>query len=212
MVKISREKEMIFIKFKVGISTIASILIATLFFVVPSFASTYDPSEVEIIQEPGQVIQNPYEVNPNTIYEPNELYSYGWEVTSTSAYANKFGAWRDGPTGTGPASLDINQSKQINRTFTNTITGDYSIGKAKISTTLGVTIGETKTYGTSYRVPIAQNETKTIIYRPKIRTYKVVSTYFRYPMGTTGNPVALKTETSYVDTFVDWDYYWRYGY
>lgn len=108
--------------------------------------------------------------------------------------------------------MNINQSSTLNRSFTNTITGNFTIGKQKIANSLGITIGQSKSYGTSYVATLNPGERKTIIYRPKIRTHKIVSTYYRYPVNTTGNRVAIKSETSYVDSFVDWDYDWRYGY
>lgn len=100
----------------------------------------------------------------------------------------------------------------MSKSYTNTITGNYTIGKQKIANSLGVTIGQAKTYGTSYSISLGNGQRKTIIVRPKIKTYKVISTYYRYPVGTTGSKKAMKTETSYVKVFNNWDYSWRTGY
>ena len=146
------------------------------------------------------------------IVEPDQLYEYGWEVASKTVYDDSFGSWRTGPSGKGPATVSINQSSSLNRSFTNTISGNYTIGKLAIGNSLGVTIGESETYGTSYAINIPDNSIRTIIYRPKIRTYKVISKYYRYPSGTYGTKTAIKSETSYVDAFVNWDYSYRLGY
>ncbi|MEP0824737.1 MULTISPECIES: hypothetical protein [Exiguobacterium] len=143
---------------------------------------------------------------------PMQLYEYKWQVTSKTAVGDSFEAWRTGPSGRGPATLSINSSTSLNRSYTNTISGDYSIGKASIGSSLGVTIGVTETHGTSYSINIPDNSVRTITYRPKVRTYKVVSTYYRYPVGTVGSKTAIKTETSYVKAFVNWDYSYRIGY
>lgn len=144
--------------------------------------------------------------------EPSKLYDYVWKVTSTTVHRNSFGEWRTGPTGLGPGTLNINESTTLSRSFTNTISGDFTIGKSKIATALGVTIGIAETHGTSYSITLKENERKTIIVRPKIKTYKVVSTYYKIPVEVIDDPVALKTETAYVDVFNGWDYSWRSGY
>ncbi|WP_053217692.1 hypothetical protein [Virgibacillus senegalensis] len=174
---------------------ISSILLIPLFLAAPSssFAST-DSKEVE-----GEIT-------------PNQLYEYKWVVTSTSVVSNSFGSWRVGPTGHSPGTLSVNESTTLNRSYTNTISGNYSIGKSAIGSSLGVTIGKSQTHGTSYTISLSTGQTKTIIVRPKIKRYKVISTYYRYPVGTTGSRKAIKTETAYVNTFNGWDYNWRYGY
>lgn len=153
-------------------------------------------------------------VNAETseVVEPDQLYEYGWEVTSKTAVEDSFGSWRTGPSGRGPATLGINQSDSLNRSFTNTISGSYTIGKTTIGDSLGITIGTSKTYGTSYAINIPDNSIRTIIYRPKVRTYKVISKYYRYPSGVYGTKTAIKSETAYVDSFLSWDYTYKLGY
>jgi len=145
------------------------------------------------------------------VVEPDQLYEYRWEITSKTVDSNTYGAWRTGPTGKGPATVSMSQSSSLNISFTNTISGSYTIGKTAISESLGITIGTSETYGTSYAINIPDNSTRTIIYRPKIRTYKVVSKHYRYPVGVYANRTAIKTETSYVDSFSGWDYSYRIG-
>lgn len=82
----------------------------------------------------------------------------------------------------------------------------------QIGSSLGVTIGESRSYGTSYSITLSKGERKTIIVRPKIKTYKVLSSYYRFPVGTTGSRERIKSETAYVDVFDGWDYSWRSGY
>ncbi|ENY8332336.1 TPA: hypothetical protein ACKONR_000406 [Clostridioides difficile] len=125
----------------------------------------------------------------------------GWTIHSkTKVPGTYYGAWRNGPSGKGPATLSINNSSSINRSFTNTVSGSYPVGEGSLSTSLGVTIGKVKTYGTSYSIPIKANEKRMIIFRPRYTKYKVEQWY--YAKGSfTG-----KTATAYVSVFSDWDY------
>lgn len=140
-----------------------------------------------------------------------EQHSYKWEITSKTISSYSYGGWRVGPTGYGPGSISINESSNLNRSFTATISGSFPIGTQPIGASIGVTIGKSYSYGTSYTVPLASGERKTIIYRPKIKTYKIVQTYYRIN-NYTGKKEAIKTATAYVDAFQSWDYNWRYGY
>ena len=144
--------------------------------------------------------------------QPNGLYDYAWLVDSVTVSSNGYGSWRTGPTGVGPGSLSINDSTTISRTFTNTISGSYSIGKGTIASTLGVSIGVAETHGTSYTITLPAGTRRTIIFRPKTQTKKIVTGYYRIPTGVIGGtPVKLKSETCYVTSFVSWDYSWKSG-
>ncbi|KAF5077360.1 hypothetical protein DSECCO2_151390 [anaerobic digester metagenome] len=146
----------------------------------------------------------------NSIADAN-LYTYAWRIKESKKYTRGYGSWREGPTGKGPGTLDINKGNSVNRSFTVSISGDYEIGKGTIGAALGVEIGETEEYGTSYSISLEKNERKTIIFRPKYQRYRVISEYIRMN-NTTGSSQILKTQTAYVDEFIDWEYDWRNGY
>lgn len=138
-------------------------------------------------------------------------FEYYWSITSKTLYRTKFGEWRVGPTGFGPGSLSINDSQTINRNFTASISGQYPMGIGTIGSSLGVIIGRSSSYGTSYTITLASGERKTIIFRPKVNVYRVVQT--RYRLNTVTNErVVMETQTAYVDVFNNWDYSWRHGY
>lgn len=139
------------------------------------------------------------------------IYEYHWKITSKSVYRRKFGSWREGPSGKGPGDLSINESNTINRNFTASISGKYPIGVGAIGSSLGVDIGKSDTYGTSYRINLKENEIKTIIFRPKINVYKVVQTKYKINM-LSGKMTPIREEVAYVDVFNNWDYSWRNGY
>ncbi len=139
------------------------------------------------------------------------IYSYYWEITSNTPHQLKFGAWRTGPTGRGPATLSITNQTGYNRSFTATISGEYPIGLSLIGVELGVVIGQYQEYATSYSIEIPAGERRTITFRPKIQVHKIVQTYFRYN-NYTGTKEAMDTKTAYVDTFIDWDYDWHPDY
>ncbi|MCX7884937.1 MAG: hypothetical protein N2448_07925 [Caloramator sp.] len=161
------------------------------------------------IYKPFTVLAEP---KKEIVVNPNQLYEYKWEITNITYKYTTFGEWRIGPTGLGPATLDINSGISINRTYTNSISGSYPIGKSSVELSLGCEIGVSHSYATNYSIQIAEGERKTIIFRPKINVYEIKQTYYRYPVGTIGSPVALDTATCTVYVFQDWDYSWRYGY
>lgn len=147
--------------------------------------------------------------NSNNV-EPRELYQYFWRVASKSKDGSGFDNWRLGPSGRGPATLNIKEASNLNIEYTTTISGDYTMGKANIGAAIGIKIGESKSYGTSYSIPIAAGEEKTIIYRPKYIKYKIDTEYVRVS-NTTGEEKVLDKEESYVKVFSSWDYNWEYG-
>lgn len=85
----------------------------------------------------------------------------------------------------------------------------YRLGA--IGASLGVDIGKSKKYETSYRINLKENEIKTIIFRPKIDVYKVVQTKYKINM-LSGKMTPIREEVAYVDVFNNWDYSWRNGY
>lgn len=126
--------------------------------------------------------------------------SLGWKIHSKKLVSTNYGGWRNGPSGTGPATLGINKGSIANLSYTNTISGTYPIGVASIGSSLGVTIGKSKTYSSSYSISIAKGQRKMIIFRPRYKTYQVVQRY--YAKGSfTG-----KTATATVKVFDNWDF------
>lgn len=127
----------------------------------------------------------------------------GWKVQSKTYVSTHYGSFRDGPSGRGPGTITLTSSSTVNRSFTNGITGSFPMGKANIGASIGVTIGEAKTYGTSYSITVPSGYRRQIIFRPKYKKYKVVQAYYAK-----GSPTG-KTATAYVTIFSNWDYSWR---
>ncbi len=179
-------------------------------------AYSYNPNDFDEIEKIDLSIDNTeYLIQEGKMsrayYAPYDTV----KIKSKEYSSSTFGDWRIGATGTGPASLSINDSTSINRSFTATINGSTKVGESTLGASLGVTIGQTKTYGTAYSISIASGERKTIIFRPKIVTYKVTEEITTYTYNSTYNaymPYSTKTNIVYVNTFDNWDYSWRYGY
>lgn len=127
-----------------------------------------------------------------------------YKITSKKVLGYGYGAYRSGPSGKGPGTLSINSSTTISRSYTNTISGDYPIGKKAISHSLGVTIGKSKTYGTSYSISIEKGKRKQIIYRPRYKNIQVKQRL--YANGVATNIYKYAT----VKVFNNWDYSWKY--
>jgi hypothetical protein len=126
--------------------------------------------------------------------------SLGWKIHSKKLVSTNYGPWRNGPSGSGPATIGINKGSIANLSYTNTISGSFPIGSASIGNSLGVTIGKSDTYAASYSISIPKGKRKMIIFRPRYKTYQVVQRY--YAKGTfTG-----KTATATVKVFDNWDF------
>lgn len=129
---------------------------------------------------------------------------YFWRVTNKSVIGYPYGAWRNGPSGRGPATLSLTNSRGYNTSVTNTISGSYT-SVSTISASLGITIGLTKTYGVTYSVSVPKGSTYQIKYRPQFKRYKVVETqYYRID----GYTRQVGQKISYVDVFYSWNYTW----
>lgn len=115
---------------------------------------------------------------------------YYWRVTSKSIVGYPYGKWRKGPSGKGPATISLTNSKGYNFNVTNTISGSYtSVGA--IAGSLGIAIGKSKTYSASYSVKVPKKKKYQIIYRPQFKRYKIVQTQF-YKID--GNSVKTKSK------------------
>lgn len=134
-----------------------------------------------------------------------------WKITDKSFDRQEFGSWREGPSGEGPCTLDINDSINLNKTFTASISGSFPYGAGSIGSVLGITIGKSRIYGVKYSIPVDKAKRKTIIYRPKINVYKVTQTQYR-ANNITGETKKIKTAVAYVRKFAAWDYSWVWGY
>lgn len=129
---------------------------------------------------------------------------YTWKVESKKADSGvTYGGWREGPSGKGKATLTANNSNTTNRSATATISGDYPIGKGKIGSSLGISIGESKSYGVSYSIQIPAGKRQQIIFSPVYKTTKVKQRM--YAMGIKSDTV----KTATVKTFSHWDYSYK---
>lgn len=131
---------------------------------------------------------------------------YFWKVTSKKVTGYPYGNWRRGPSGRGPGTIAINNSKGYNRSVANTITGSYTNVKS-IAVALGVTIGESEKRSISYSLKVPSGKRYQILYRPQFKKYKVVETRFLRVDGSTSK--TSETKTSYVNVFSNWDFSWK---
>ncbi|MFD2306461.1 hypothetical protein [Enterococcus termitis] len=123
-----------------------------------------------------------------------------WKIESKTASGTSYGPWRNGPSGKGKATLSANNSNTSSRSVSSSISGDYPIGKGKIGASLGITIGQSKTYGVSYSRAIPAGKREQIIFRPVYKLTKVKQR--KYLAGTKTNT----TQTATVKSFSHWDY------
>lgn len=182
-------------------------IILTLLVYVPSLAEA-----TEVFQDVDYEVGNTPAVDlseDSTMYEEESVdeitnrfgpTNITYKITDKKVVGRGWGDFRNGPTGTGPGTLSINHSTTLNREFTNTISGEYPIGEAKIGASLGVTIGKAKTYGTTYTITLAKGEKKTIQFQPKYVVYEVTQRMY-------ANGIATNTyKKANVVVFEDWDY------
>ena len=127
-----------------------------------------------------------------------------------------YGSWRNGVSGgtdVGPSTLTLSQSEAVEESldlsFTTSVSGEYLNGSS-IEASLGVTLGETKSYAieSSFSVPVPQYKRYLIQYRPTYYVYKVIETVYKqeYVIGFGFVETDLFTHTCYVDKFEHWDY------
>lgn len=143
----------------------------------------------------------PVEQTSTGKFSPKELSPiYSYKITSKTVSGYAYGGWRQGPSGWGISHLTLNNSTATSISFQTSISGSYPIGKGQIGSSLGVTIGKTSQYGTSYSYDIPKGEHAQIIYRSHYKIIKVVQREYI-------NGFASQTyKTAYVHVFVNWDY------
>ncbi|WKB36559.1 hypothetical protein QS257_05815 [Terrilactibacillus sp. S3-3] len=132
---------------------------------------------------------------------------YKWKIISKKRTGTGNGGWRNGPSGRGPAKLTLSNSNSANRTFTNTISGKYPVGKGEISSSLGVSIGKTVTHGTSYSINIPKKTKRQIIFRSVYRIYTIKQEKYEV-IGGYSEPTHVY-ETAKVHVFDHWYYSWK---
>ncbi|MBC1210599.1 hypothetical protein [Listeria booriae] len=150
------------------------------------------------------VIISPSFTNAKAIIYTTETY---WKITSKKKTGTSTGAWRNGPSGKGPSALNINQSTTKDISVTNSISGSYPVGKGTIGSSLGITIGTSKTYGTSYTVTVPKGKKYLIIYRPVYNVYTVKQQKYYRTGSITQASGTYSTAT--VKSFNHWDYSWK---
>lgn len=131
---------------------------------------------------------------------------YFWKVTSKTVAGHPYGNWRRGPSGRGPGTIAINNSKGYNRYVANTITGSYT-NVNSIAVALGVTIGKSEERSIGYSLKVPSGKRYQILYRPQFKKYKVVETRFLRIDGSTSK--TSETKISYVNVFSNWDFSWK---
>lgn len=126
-----------------------------------------------------------------------------WRIESKTSGGASYGSWRNGPSGKGKATLNCTNSNTSNRSVSSSISGSSPVGANKIGASLGITIGQSKTYSVGYSIEIPAGKRRQIIFRP---VYKLTNVKQReYVAGVkTSN---IKTAT--VKTFSHWDYSYR---
>ena len=123
-----------------------------------------------------------------------------WRIESKTSAGTSYGAWRNGPSGKGKPTLSATNSNTSSRSVSSSISGSYPIGADKIGASLGITIGQSKTYGVSYSINIPAGKRQQIIFRPVYKSTKVVQREYISGVKT------KTTKTATVKTFSHWDY------
>lgn len=133
--------------------------------------------------------------------------AYFWKVDSKTTNKYYYGGWQTGPIGKGPATLSVNQSSSLSRSVSASICDSYPAGQATIGGSLGVTIGKSYTYGTSYSITVPKSKRYQIIVRPYFKQVKVVQRQW-IKTGTVSSKTP-KTAVAYVNIFQYWDYSYK---
>lgn len=176
---------------------------------VNSFNNIQPDIDAEIVSDEGEDYLNAPLLNLNddtNRYSTEEsanarvIVAKWWQIESKTSDGITYGGWRNGPSGKGAARLSATNSNTTNRSVTSSISGDAPIGKGKIGTSLGITIGESKSFGVSYSIDIPKNKRQQIIFRPVYKVTKVKQRY--YVAGTKTSTV----KTATVKSFSHWDY------
>lgn len=130
-----------------------------------------------------------------------------WKVSSKKAAGYSKGAWRNGPSGKGKATLTAKNSNTTKRTVTTTIKGSYPVGKGKIEASIGTKIDKTTTYSVSYKINIPKGKKQQIIFRPVYKLTKVNQRKYEKVGNITQATKIYKTAT--VSTFSNWEYSYK---
>lgn len=135
-------------------------------------------------------------------------FSVFHRIKTSYASGVRYGGWREGPSGRGPANLSINSSYGVNFSFTSSISGSYPIGISSISAHLGFGVNVNIVYGASYSIYIPSGHMRTIWFRPKYKVHTVVQELVQRD-NRTHKETVLRTSYGYVKEFVGWDYSWE---
>ncbi|CAH0134003.1 hypothetical protein [Peribacillus simplex] len=97
-------------------------------------------------------------------------YSSLWYLTFNQGYQSKaYGSWKNGTSGSGPASLTLAKSV----TVANTYSGTLSASKKDVSASVGFNITSSKSTTASYTVKVPKGKKYMIQWRPVYKKYKV---------------------------------------
>lgn len=126
-----------------------------------------------------------------------------WRIESKTSGGTSYGAWRNGPSGRGKATMNASNSNTSNRSVSSSISGDYPIGKGNIGASLGITIGKSQDYTVGYSINIPAGKRQQIIFRPVYKNTKVKQRQY------VGGVKTNTTKTATVKTFSHWDYSYK---
>lgn len=136
-------------------------------------------------------------------------YYYYWQIYSKTK-VNTYGAWRNGPSGKGPAKLTLNNSTSSGISYNNNVSGSYPVGIGSLSANLGFQVTKSNSQSVSYMISIASGQRKRIIYRPRLERYTVNQRLYKVDSWKGTKTYTGMTQTAYVNKFVGWDYSWKY--
>jgi hypothetical protein len=142
--------------------------------------------------------ENPHGVVPVTYY---------WKIVSNKKTGTSNGAWRNGPSAKGKATLSINSSKSLNTNVASSISGSYPVGIPVINAKLNIKINASKKYSVTYTISIPAKKRYQIIFRPVYSVYTVAQQKYARAgnlVSKVGKPVNAK-----VKKFSNWDYSWK---
>lgn len=134
-----------------------------------------------------------------------ETYYWKYESSKMVGYVN--GDWRNGPSGKGACSLSLSQTSSKEKNVTASISGNYPVGKGNIGAAIGVTIGESKTFGTSYSISVPKGKTQQIVFRAIYKKTEIVQRQWFKTGALSGK--TSKTAIAYVTSFDHWEYSYK---
>ncbi|MFJ7407027.1 MULTISPECIES: hypothetical protein [unclassified Lysinibacillus] len=163
-----------------------------------AFASESVSQETETIIPESTQIENDSTVGEVVNTSPEiSLEDYGiqpmylWNTVISNGYQGlSYGAWVDGVSGSGAATLTLAKTVGVSNTFSGTLTAK----KDDITAAVGFSITWTDTTTASYSVQVPAGKKYKIQYRSVYKKYKATQTTYSTDIGST---VVLGTDIIY---------------